>query len=273
MARTAKQALEELSRPGPHEVLHGDLGLVGLPGLVLTPRSGLGLPAVAFGHGWMQPPQRYRELMRHLASWGIVVAAPATQRGPLASHRLFAADLSTALDVCAGVRLGDGGISVDPERLGVAGHSFGAGCAVLAAAQDERVRAVATLAPAESRPSALAVAGRCRMPALHVAAGRDRLAPSVAHAEPLARAWAGPVTLRTVGKATHLGFTEGRHYSDLLLDGAPERGTRRLARALLTAFFLRHLAGRRDYDVLLSEDVRGCPIDLTRGPLAGAAAR
>ncbi|SHE42020.1 dienelactone hydrolase family protein [Streptoalloteichus hindustanus] len=273
MARTAKQALEELSRPGPHEVLHGDLGLVGLPGLVLTPRSGLGLPAVAFGHGWMQPAQRYRELMRHLASWGIVVAAPATQRGPLASHRLFAADLSTALDVCAGVRLGEGAISVDPERLGLAGHSFGGGCAVLAAAEDERVRAVVTLAPSESLPSAADAARRCRMPALHLAAGRDRLAPPVAHAEPIARAWAGPVSLRTVDKATHLGFTEGRHVSDLLLDGAPERGSRRLARALMTAFFLRTLADRRGYDALLTENVRGCSIDLSRGALTGAFAR
>ena len=104
----AKHLLEELSRRGPHEVLRGDLALIGLPGLVLTPRSGRGLPAVAFGHGWLQPPTRYLGLFRHLASWGIVVAAPCTQRGPLASHRLFAADLRTALDVCVGVRLGDG---------------------------------------------------------------------------------------------------------------------------------------------------------------------
>src|SRR5436305_7442058 len=91
--KKAKTVLEELGRPGPHEVLHGDLALVGLPGVVYTPRSGLGLPAVAFGHGWLQPASRYAGLLRHLASWGIVAAAPATQRGPMPSHRLFAADL------------------------------------------------------------------------------------------------------------------------------------------------------------------------------------
>ncbi|NUT94019.1 MAG: alpha/beta hydrolase, partial [Saccharothrix sp.] len=117
---SAKQVLDQLSKPGEHPVLRGDLALVGLPGLVYTPASGLGLPAVAFGHGWLQPVTRYRALLRHLASWGIVAAAPGTQRGPLMSSRLLAGNLRTALDVCTGVRLGEGAISVDPERLAVA---------------------------------------------------------------------------------------------------------------------------------------------------------
>ncbi|HEY8372292.1 MAG TPA: dienelactone hydrolase family protein [Pseudonocardiaceae bacterium] len=269
MGRTAKQALAELSRPGPHQVLSGDLGLIGIPGVVMTPRQGLGLPAVAFGHGWMQPIRRYRELLRHLASWGFVVAAPNTQRTPLGSHRLFAADLRTTLDVCTGVRLGDGEISVDPDRLGLAGHSFGGGCAVLAAAEDERVRAVAVLAPAESRPSAMDAARHCRMPGLLVAGGEDRIAPSAGHAEPIAQNWAGPVQLRTVPKATHLGFTEGWHPTELLLDGKAQRSTHKVSRALLTAFLLRHLTGNRDYDALLEESVRSCRITYTheRRPL------
>ena len=45
MARKAKQLLHELSRKGPHRVLRGDLALIGLPGLVLTPAAGLGLYA------------------------------------------------------------------------------------------------------------------------------------------------------------------------------------------------------------------------------------
>src|SRR5881398_131934 len=116
MARKAKELVDELARRGPHEVLRGDLALVGLPGLVFTPASGYNLPAVAFGHGWLQPPERYLDLLRHLASWGIVVAAPSTQRGPFGSHRLLAADLRTSLDICVGVRLGSGEISVDPGK-------------------------------------------------------------------------------------------------------------------------------------------------------------
>ncbi|KAA5833477.1 dienelactone hydrolase family protein [Saccharopolyspora hirsuta] len=278
MARTAKKApsaknaFEELSRRGPHDVLHGDLALVGLPGIVCTPRSGLGLPAIAFGHGWLQPPRRYLGLLRHLASWGFVVAAPATQRGVFASHRMFATDLRTALDVAVGVRLGEGEISVDEKKLGVAGHAMGGGCAVLAAAEDERIRAVATLAAAETRPSALEAAARVKVPGLHIAAGNDLLTPAVANAEPIARAWGGAVQLRTVPKASHLGFTEGRHWTQLVLHGKSEYATQRATKALLTAYFLSTLTGDRRGEALLTTDIKGTQIDQThtRGTLTAA---
>jgi len=264
MAGEAKRILDELSRWGPHEVLRGDLALVGVPGTVFTPKSGRGLPAVAFGHGWLQPPARYRGLLRHLATWGIVTAAPSTQRGPLASHRLFAADLCTTLDLCVGVRLGDGEVSVDPGRLGLAGHSTGGGCAVLAAATDPRVRAVATLAPAETNPAASAAAARCAMPGLHVGGGQDVIAPPVANAKAIARSWAGPVRLRTLPKATHLGFAEGRHWSQHLLHGRAQHATQRRARALLTAFFLVHLAGEDRYAALLDDGFKAVTLDMSR---------
>jgi len=260
MANKAKHLAEELSHRGPHRVLRGDLALVGLPGVVFTPTAGLGLPAIAFGHGWLQPPERYHGLLRHLASWGFVVAAPATQRGPLASHRLLAADLRTALDVCVGVRLGDGEISVDEGKLGLAGHSVGGGCAVLAAAEDPRVRAVATLAATQTKPFSTDAASRCRMPALHVAAGQDVIAPAVGHAGLIASNWAGEAQLRLLPKANHLGFTEGRHWSSLLLPGKAEHGTQRLAKILLTAFFISHLTGTTRFRPVLEEDIKGAAI-------------
>jgi pimeloyl-ACP methyl ester carboxylesterase len=256
MARTdpaVRRTAEELSRPGPHPVASGDLAAAGIPGVVFTPRSGLGLPAVAFGHGWLQPTARYEELLRHLASWGLVAAAPATQRNALASHSQFAADLRRTLDVCAGVRLGDGAISVDPGRLALAGHGMGGGCAVLAAAADGRCRAVVTLALAETMPSALTAARGCTMPGLHVAGAKDLLAPAIGHAEPVTRAWAGPAQLRTLPNASHLGYTSGQHWTDLLIGSSPEFGTRRISRALMTAFLLTHLTGTNDYDALLAE--------------------
>jgi dienelactone hydrolase len=259
MAR-AKQLAYELALPGPHSVLRGDLGLVGQPGVLFTPRSGHDLPAIAFGHGWLQPPLRYHGLMHHLATHGIVVAAPSTHTGPLGSHRLFAADLRAALQTCVNVRLGEGQVSVSPDRLGLAGHCFGGGSAVLAAAEDPRVRAVATLAAAEARPSAVEAARHCRMPGLHLTAGLDLVAPAVANADKIARAWAGPVQVRELPKAGHLGFTEGRHWSQFLLPGKGERKTQRISRALLTAFFRKHLTGTDAYDELLDHDVKGAVI-------------
>ncbi|MDV6013082.1 chlorophyllase/cutinase-like alpha/beta fold protein [Haloechinothrix sp. LS1_15] len=265
MATKPQAQLEPLMAHGPYDVLRGDLALVGLPGVVYTPRGGLGLPGIAFGHGWMQPPALYRGLLRHLASWGIVTAAPATQRGPLPSHRLFATDLETTLRIITSVRLGPGGISVDPERLGLAGHSTGAGAAILAAAAGQPdVQAVASVAPAETVPSAIQAGRTLQIPGLHLAAAEDLVAPPDAHARAIAAAWGGPVQLRSLAKSTHLSVTEGMHWTRLLLHGKPRYGTQRLVRGLFTAFFLRHLAGESEHQELLDGELKRAPIELDR---------
>ncbi len=255
--RNAKQGLAELSRPGPLAVLRGDLGMSGIPGIIYAPEEGLSLPAVAFGHDWLQPPARYADLLRHLASWGFVTAAPSSHRGPLPSHAGFAADLRTALDVCAGVRLGDGRISVDARRTAFAGHGIGGGAALIAAAGHERVAAVVTLAVAQTHPSVLEAARRVTVPTLHIAAGKDMVAPPAGHAEQLALAAGGPVTLRTLPKASHTGFLDGKHWTDLLLAGDPNAKVRRLTRALVTAFLMRYLCDEDRVDALLDGKVPG----------------
>jgi len=270
MVSKPKELLEELSHEGPHEVLRGNLALAGLPGVVFTPRSGLGLPAVAFGHGWLQPPGRYRGLLSHLASWGIVAAAPSTQLGPFPSHRLLAADLRTTLDVVTRVRLGPDGISVHPGRLGLAGHSTGGGSAVLAAASGG-VAAVATYAAAQTLPSATAAASSVTAPGLHLAADGDLVAPAIGNAEAIARAWAGPVQFRKLDKSTHLAVTEGSHWSQRLLQGKPQRRVQSVVRALFTAFFLTHLTGTDRYRPLLTENIKRAAIDWERDPEAASA--
>lgn len=282
-----KAIVAELSQPGPHPVLRGELALVGLPGVVFTPASGTGLPAVAFAHDWLQPAGRYLGLLRHLASWGIVAAAPDTHTGPFGSHRGLAHDLRTALTVCSGVRLGGtargAAVSVDPQRLGVAGHGMGAAVAVLAAAvpaADTKVRevdepywetgsdldlhAVATVALTESRPPATDAARAVHLPGMHLAFGKDMVSPPPAGATPVAAAWAGPSSLRTLKKATHLGLVEGRHWSDLIVDGKSENATRTLVRALLTAHFLYRLAGENSYAAAFDGPVKGTTIHTYR---------
>lgn len=256
-ARNAKEALGLLSRRGPHPVLRGDLGMVGIPGLVFAPTEGLGLPAVAFGHDWLQPAERYADLLRHLASWGFVAAAPSSHRGALPSHAGFAADLRTTLEVCAGVRLGDGRISVDARRTAFAGHGIGGGAALVAATGHERIGAVVTIAVAQTRPSALDASRAITVPALHIAAGKDNVAPAAGHAEPIATAAGGPVWLRTLPKASHTGFLEGHHWTDLLLAGSPDGKVRRITRGLVTAFLLRHLLDEDRVEMLVDGKVPG----------------
>ena len=231
--------------------------MVGIPGVVFAPEEGLGLPAIAFGHDWLQPAERYADLLRHLASWGIVAAAPGSHRGPLASHPGFAADLRSTLEVCAGVRLGDGKISVDARRTAFGGHGIGGGVALLAANGHPRVASVVTIAVAQTRPSAEDAARALTIPVLHLTAGKDTVAPAGGHAEPIAAAAGGPVWLRTLNKATHTGFLDGAHWSDLLLTGGPDARTRRLTRALVTAFLLRTLCGEERTEALVDGKVPG----------------
>lgn len=257
----AKQSIEELSRPGPHTALRGDLGMVGIPGIVFAPEQGLGLPAVTFGHDWLQPADRYADLLRHLATWGFVTAAPSNHRGLLPSAQGFAADLRTTLDVCAGVRLGDGRVSVDNRRTALVGHGIGAGAAMLAAAAQPRLAAVATIAAVQSHPGVVQAARALTLPVLHIVAGRDTVAPPVGHVDQIAAAAGGPMWKRTLPKATHTGFLDGTHWSDLLLAGKPDAKTRKLTKALLTAFLLKHLCDEDRVDVLVDGKVPGTELD------------
>ncbi|GAA4477788.1 alpha/beta hydrolase [Rhodococcus olei] len=245
MAPTPKNLASRLSKRGPHPVLRGDLALAGLPGTVYTPASGFSLPAVVFGHAWMTSTERYRDTLIHLASWGIVAAAPDTQRSPIASHLALAADLRSAAEICTGVRLGSGKISVAPDRVAFAGHAMGAGAAVIAAAEHGSP-AVAALFPAPTAPPAEKYAAHQSGPAL-VLAGAEDIDSMNCNARSLAEAWGGQVILRSVDKASGSGLTEGRALFGALGLGGPQRRTQHVTRALLTGYLLYHLSGATEY--------------------------
>lgn len=245
MARTRK-LVKALSRRGPHRVLRGDLAFAGLPGVVYTPEAGLNLPGVAFGHTWLAGAARYSGLLEHLASWGIVAAAPDTERGLAPSVLNLAFDLGTALDIVAGVRLGPGKISVHPAKLGVVGHGFGGSAAVFAAAgMPAKPAAVAALFPTVTSPPAEQPAATLRVPGLILTAPGD---PKTLNSNALAlsRAWEA-ATLRIVSKAQPGGLVEGRRLTKAVgLPGA-HRGTQRSVRALLTGYLLATVGNDKTY--------------------------
>lgn len=245
MSVSVKSLLSTLSARGPHRVLRGNLGIAGQPGVVYTPESGLNLPAVAFAHGWLTSSDNYKSLLEHVASWGFVVAAPDTERGPIPSHLDLGTDLLTTLDIVSKVRLGDGTISVHPDRLALAGHGMGAGAAVIAAAQ-RRVAAVAALFPAPTSPTAENIAPDLDTPGLILAGALDLDSVS-SNARALATAWSGPSILRTIDGATHNGIVEGRRLFAALGAGRYEHKTERTTRALLTGYLLNTLLADKTY--------------------------
>ncbi|MBF6327444.1 dienelactone hydrolase family protein [Nocardia transvalensis] len=246
MSASVKSLLSTLSATGPHRVMRGNLGITGQPGVVFTPEEGRNLPAVAFGHGWLSGVGNYRKLLEHLASWGFVAAAPDTERGPIPSHLNLSTDLLTTLDICAGVRLGEGRISVHPDRLALAGHGMGAGAAAIAASQ-RKVAAVAALFPAPTAPSAESLAPEIDTPALILAGGED-IGSFGSNALSLAAAWGGPMVLRSIDKASHNGIVEGRRALAALGAGKHEPKTERIARGLLVGYLNYQLLGDKTYE-------------------------
>ncbi len=245
MART-KKLFTALTRRGPHRVLRGDLAFAGMPGVVYTPESGMNLAGVAFGHDWIAKADRYHGTLEHLASWGIVAAAPDTETGLAPSVLNLAFDLGSTLDIIAGVRLGPGQISVHPRKLGVVGHGFGGSAAVFAAAgMPAKPQAVAALFPTVTKPPAEQPGSTLQVPGLILADPGDPMSLR-SNAVELARVWR-TATLRDVKKVTAGGLVEGRRLARVVgLPGA-DRGTQKTVRALLTGYLLHLLAGDKAY--------------------------
>jgi dienelactone hydrolase len=245
MAAT-KKLFAALKRRGPHRVLRGDLSFAGLPGVVYTPESGLNLPGVAFGHEWVTGAQRYTGTLEHLASWGIVAAAPDTEKGIAPSVLNLAFDLGTTLDIVAGVRLGDGKISVHPDKLGIVGHGFGASAAVFTAAgMPVKPKAVVAAFPTVTTPRAEEAATSMTVPGLILTDPGDPMTLR-SNAVELARVW-DAATLRAIPKAKAGGLIEGRRLARVVgLPGA-DRSTQKMVRALMTGFLLNQLTGDKTY--------------------------
>lgn len=241
-----KKHLATLSKRGGHRVLVGDLDYAGLPGKVYTPAEGKGLAAVAFGHDWRKYVKDYHATLRHLASWGIVVVAPDTETGLIPNHRNLAADLESSLQVAAGVRLGNGNITVSPHKLGLIGHGMGGAAAVLAAVDNDKVKAVGAFYPAQSAPSADAAARSLKIPGLVIGSGRSDIF-NAGNPAKLAYNWGGDVAYREVEKGTQQGFSEDFFFKLALGSGAFQASQAEVARGLMVGFLLHQLEGDKTY--------------------------
>lgn len=242
---SARPSIEYLRHRGPHLVTTGDLDAIGMPGLVFAPQTGPRIPAVIFGHGYLQPVERYADTLRFLASWGFVAAAPATERGPFPSHSGLALDLARVADRLCEAKLNGGRVTVDRSRLAYLGHGIGGGAAVLAAAASAPpAAATVTICAVATSPSAVAAAARVTTPALHIVTAADRIAGSADGGIALAQAWAGPAALRRIKGADHLGIAEGKHFTSTLLGQRASTTAQRAIRTAATAFLLLHLAGQ-----------------------------
>ncbi|MFO0828966.1 MAG: hypothetical protein U0572_12565 [Phycisphaerales bacterium] len=199
-------------------------------------------PIVSFGHGFLQPVTQYQSTLGHLASHGYFAIASQSQGSIFPSHAAFAADMRSCLDWVIG-QGGAGGAyagSVASDRVAFSGHSMGGGCALLAAKDDPRERAVVTLAVADTNPSSIAAAASVASATRLIVGSQDTIVPPASTAAPMYANLPGPRQLATIVGGFHCGFTDGDF---AFCDSGSITRAEQLAktRALMTRFLDLHL--------------------------------
>lgn len=217
------------------------------------PATGLdAAPLVVFSHGMAGHRRQSTFLCTHLASHGVVVAAPDHVGNtllemlplflPLDEAAIEAVMIRSAGDRPEDLRLvldrllSDPPVVVDPSRVGLCGHSFGGWTVLEATGRDERVATVVGLAAGGGRDGVDDVAaafldldwGRS-VPTLLMAADGDSILP-VAGMRDLAeriRAAGSPCELVVLDRTDHYHFcddAEGQHELVRGMQGGALRG-------------------------------------------------
>lgn len=144
-------------------------------------------PAISFGHGFVMTWDAYQNIWEALVPEGYIIAFPKTEDGISPSHAEFGKDLAFVLSELSS--LGQDTASWLYNRVDtmtcLMGHSMGGGAAFLAAQFNPTVKSLATLAPAETNPSAIQAATSLALPSLLIAGANDCVTPPPAHQIPL----------------------------------------------------------------------------------------
>ncbi len=196
-------------------------------------------PLVAFSHGFGGHRRQSTFLCTHLASHGYVVAAldhtgntmfdviqavmtfQTSGQMPDANslvHEFIAlrpADIGFMIDSLIGGRAGEVANTIDAERIGMTGHSFGGWTTLAVTARDTRIRAALPLAPAggashmpvEPLRQSLSFDWGRDVPTLFLVAERDSLLP-LAGMHELLRKTPGTKKMVVLRNADHMHFCD-----------------------------------------------------------------
>ncbi|MCU0612703.1 MAG: hypothetical protein MUE60_13065 [Candidatus Eisenbacteria bacterium] len=191
---------------------------------VAQPEDG-GFPVAVFGHGYLMSWSAYANIWQAMTPRGYVIALPRTESGLVPDHAELALDLAflvSRLRLEAMTPASPFYGALDSSSA-VMGHSMGGGAAVLAAASDASITALANLAAAETDPSAISAAAGVLVPCLVVSGSYDGVAPPGQHQIPLYQALASPCkTFVSITGGSHCQFAESNFYCELGEVGAPD---------------------------------------------------
>lgn len=136
-------------------------------------------PLVVFGHGYLTIYSAYQNIWEALVATGYIVALPRTEGSILPNHLQFGNDLAFLPKAFSQASTVSSSLFYKrySEKVCVAGHSMGAGAALLSFAGNTNITALAVLAPAETNPSAIAACNGIYIPCLLIAGSNDCITP------------------------------------------------------------------------------------------------
>ncbi len=143
-------------------------------------------PVIQFGHGFVMVWSAYQHFWETYVPQGYILCFPKTEGSFSPSHTEFAKDLAFLCTAMEAEKALPGSLFFGhiQSRYGVMGHSMGGGCSVLAYQYNpDLIQCVATFAPANTNPSAIAVAPEVSVPSLTFAGAYDCIAPPAQQAQ------------------------------------------------------------------------------------------
>lgn len=145
-------------------------------------------PIIVFGHGFAMTWDAYSNIWEHYVPRGYIMAFVRTESGlfPSPSHGDFGLDLKLVAQKMLELQTTNALFQnhIYP-KVGIMGHSMGGGASFLAADNNTSIHALIGLAPAETNPSAIAVAPNVQVPSIVFSGSSDGVTPPSQHHIPM----------------------------------------------------------------------------------------
>jgi dienelactone hydrolase len=209
--------------------------------------TGTPCPVIVLGHGFSQSKSQHTNHGLHLASRGYIVLEPELRGG--SDHSRNADDLSKCVDWII-ARNGDPASryhqAVRVQRIGATGHSAGGLSALVAAARDRRIRAVAPMDPVDNNSLGVKALASVTIPVAITYSEPSSCNASGSAAVLYAAAPAGKRGIKIVG-ANHTDAQDPAGFLSVIACGAANATRQMLYRRYVTGWFEYYLKGDQSY--------------------------
>lgn len=210
-------------------------------------------PVICFGHGFVMKVSSYSYIWKSLVPAGYIVAFPRTERGISPSHADLAKDISFVINYLReqGETPGTFFYGCIGKESCAMGHSMGGGAAVLAAALNPGIDCLVILAPAETRPSAIAAASGIALPALVFSGTDDCVTPPEEHQLPIFRALMSKnKTFISIKGGTHCYMADDNRLCKLAESTCNKKPviTRKVQHTIINRYLIRWLGFELQHD-------------------------